>query len=78
MELQLVTKINEVYKREWFDLLDKIDQITQTLGYAEYNRQQFRAEIINWCEEVDAKLNQPPPEPIIPQPLSEEVFGTEQ
>jgi hypothetical protein len=77
MELQLVSKINEANDRGWVELVEKIDAITQTLTYPEYNRQQVREEILNWCEEVNVKLNQPPPEPILPQPLSEELFGTE-
>jgi|TARA_B110000908_G_scaffold161100_1_gene205040 hypothetical protein len=76
-QLNIVSKIIEADKNGWSDLVNQIDEITQTLKYNEYNRQQVMAQINEWSEEVDFRLTIPKPTPTIPYQQSETVFGTE-
>jgi hypothetical protein len=76
-QLNIVSKIIEADKNGWSDLLTQIDEITQTLKYNEYNRQQVMAQIIEWGEEIDHRLSIPKPELVIPVQPSEHTFGTE-
>tara|TARA_R110000782_G_scaffold126436_3_gene217997 strand:- start:1487 stop:1726 length:240 start_codon:yes stop_codon:yes gene_type:complete len=76
-QLNIVSKIIEADKNGWSDLVNQIDEITQTLKYNEYNRQQVMLQINEWAEEVDCRLAIPKPTPPIPYQQSENLFGTE-
>ena len=81
-QLQITQRILECEENGWFDLLSKIDSITQNIIECPSATFQIKAALILWCDSVDMRSNALPPneDSIMLQHPSmniNQTFGTE-
>lgn len=81
-QLNLVSRINECEENGWYDLLEKVDGITQSLIDNPSAAQPVITALRFWCDAVDCRVNGLPPDEldvIIHNPIMSvrHSFGTE-
>lgn len=81
-QLQISTRISECEENGWFDLILKVDEITQSLIDNPSAGQKIRTALLLWCDSVDCKVNALPPDeesilPYHPSMTADKAFGTE-
>jgi len=81
-QLCLTARVEECVENGWFDLLDQVDTLTQTLiDYPTIGAETKQA-LLHWCSLVDVRASKlPPPEETLaylnPSMQNENRFGTE-
>mgnify|MGYP003336109752 FL=1 len=60
-QLQLISRMRECEEHGWGDLLNKVDQVTQSLIDTPCAGTQIRSALKMWSNEVDARASKLPP-----------------
>ena len=81
-QLQITQRILECEEHGWYDLLVKVDNITQNIMENPAATFQIKAALILWCDSVDLRSSSLPPDEdsVMQQHPSmnhKETFGTE-
>lgn len=81
-QLQITQRILDCEENGWFDLLSKVDEITQSLIDNPSAGQPIKAALMFWCDSVDMRSSSLPPDEdsvMLHNPAMnhQETFGTE-
>jgi hypothetical protein len=60
-QLQLISRIHECEEHGWSDLLNKVDQVTQSLIDTPCAGTQIKSALMLWSNEVDVRSSKLPP-----------------